>query len=218
MAVIHHTTVSPTKTELLATWLPTRPWYQNGDTQPELVRSGGFRLDDPEGEVGIEFMVVTEVSGPAPAPYLVPLTYRGAPLEGAEAALIGTMEHGVLGRRWAYDGCQDPVLAEQLFALVEGRARAQAQSTSNSPDPTITRSCTAPSLPFGTLTATVTDGHEGTDIAVAGATLHLNRVLRPAQDATPAGLPQGAAGHVAGPWRTPDDTEVRAVFAVLREA
>ncbi|THA72637.1 1,4-alpha-glucan branching protein [Streptomyces sp. A0958] len=216
MAVIHHTTVQPTKLELLTTWLPTRPWYQGGEARPGLAKSGGFRLDDPQGEVGIEFMVTTDTSGPAPVTYFVPLTYRGAPLEGAEAALVGTMEHGVLGRRWVYDGCQDPVLAEQLFALVEGRAQAQAQSTSDAPDPTITRSCTAPSLPSGTFTATVTDDHEGTDIAAAGATLHLNRVLHPAGEGDP--LPEGATGHVAGPWRTSDDAEVRGAFAVLRTA
>jgi hypothetical protein len=31
--------------------------------EPELARAGGFRLDDPQGEVGIEFMVVTDGSG-----------------------------------------------------------------------------------------------------------------------------------------------------------
>ncbi|MGC5411428.1 maltokinase N-terminal cap-like domain-containing protein, partial [Streptomyces sp. DT225] len=56
MAVIHRTTLSPTKLELLTAWLPTRPWYA-GSTSPSLVKSGGFRLDDPQGEVGIEFMV-----------------------------------------------------------------------------------------------------------------------------------------------------------------
>jgi len=37
----------------------------------------------------------------------VPLTYRGAPLDGAEDALVGTTEHGVLGRRWVYDGTRE---------------------------------------------------------------------------------------------------------------
>jgi hypothetical protein len=59
MAVIHQTHVKPTKLELLTAWLPTRPWY-HGPAEPELARAGGFRLDDPGGEVGIEFMVVTD--------------------------------------------------------------------------------------------------------------------------------------------------------------
>ena len=43
----------------------------------------------------------------------VPVTYRAAPVAGADEHLIGTMEHSVLGRRWAYDGCADPVFAHR---------------------------------------------------------------------------------------------------------
>ncbi|MFE7628630.1 1,4-alpha-glucan branching protein [Streptomyces sp. NPDC057509] len=210
MAVIHRTTLSPTKLELLTPWLPTRPWYA-GHTHPVLSRSGGFRLDDPQGEVGMELMVATDTSGAEPVAYFVPLTYRGAPLDGAEDALVGTTEHGVLGKRWVYDGGHDPVLAEQLFALLAGRAEPQAQSETDTPDPTITYSRTIPNVLSGPFTAA--DDEEGTDIAAKGATLHLNRVLRPA-DAPP----ESATGHVAGPWRTPEDTEVQGVFAVLRGA
>ncbi|MFD9357157.1 hypothetical protein [Streptomyces sp. NPDC060031] len=53
---------------------------------------------------------------------------------GQEHALVGTMEHGVLGRRWACDGCHDPVLVAQLLALVEGRVHAQDRNTSDTPD------------------------------------------------------------------------------------
>ncbi|MFF9677881.1 1,4-alpha-glucan branching protein, partial [Streptomyces eurythermus] len=131
MSVIHRTTLEPTKLELLAGWLPTRPWYHGGPEGPRLSRVGGFRLDDPKGEAGIEFMVVRDDSGDAPVSYLVPLTYRGAPLDGADAALLGTAEHGVLGRRWIYDACHDPVAVAELAALVEGRAEPQAQSVSD---------------------------------------------------------------------------------------
>ena len=130
MAVIHHTTLSPTKLELLAEWLPSRPWYQGATGTTGLAKAGGFRLDDPEGEVGIEFMVVTDAAGDEPVTYLVPLTYRGAPLDGAGYALIGTSEHGVLGPRWIYDGAHDPVLFDQLLALLEGRAtRTRTRTT-----------------------------------------------------------------------------------------
>lgn len=213
MAVIHRTTLSPTKLELLTTWLPTRPWYQ-GTATPVLARSGGFRLDDPQGEVGIEFMVVTDTSGAEPVAYFVPLTYRGAPLAGAEDALVGTTDHGVLGERWVYDGGHDPVLAAQLFALLDGRAEPQAQSETDAPDPTITHTCTAG--PFGQVVAKATDDAEGTDLTVMAAVLRLNRVLHPSQDGLR--LPDGATGHVSGPWRTPEDAEVRGVFAVLRTA
>jgi hypothetical protein len=209
MALIHHTTVKPTKLELLTTWLPTRPWYTG--TAPELTKAGGFRLDDPEGEVGIEFMVATDTSAPEPVHYLVPLTYRGAPLDGADHALIGTMEHGVLGKRWAYDGCHDPVLVTQLLALFEGTTEPQAQSLTDTPDHEITHSYLGDgSLALSTHTAT--DDHESTRLPVLpGTTLHLNRTLRPGPDT----LPTGATGHIAGHWNLPDGSRVRAVFAVL---
>jgi hypothetical protein len=211
MAVIHHTVLKPTKLELLTSWLPTRPWYRGGAGGPLLTKAGGFRLDDPAGEVGIEFMVVTDASGPEQGAYLVPLTYRGAPLEGAEHALVGTMEHGVLGRRWAYDGCHDPVLQAQLAALLEGRAQAQAQSVSDTPDRDVVAAYTGEgSLATG---LTVTDDREGTALAVpGGAALRLYRVLRPAPDG-PVASPEGAIGHVSGVWRTPEGALARGTFA-----
>lgn len=217
MAMIHRTTVEPTKLELLTSWLPSRTWYR-GAGAPELSKAGGFRLDDPRGEVGIEFMVVADTSGAGGAvPYLVPVTYRGAPLDGADDALIGTMEHGVLGRRWTYDGCHDPVLVAQLLALMEGTAEAQAQSVSNTPDREVTHSRTLGSRTRTDVTAsvTVTDDQDGTELAVApGATLRVNRVLRPAPEGAPR-IPEGAAGHVAGPWDMAGRTRVQGLFAVL---
>ena len=49
------------------------------------------------------------------------MTYRGAPLEGAEEHLIGTTDHSVLGKRWVYDACGDPVGVSALItAIVTG--------------------------------------------------------------------------------------------------
>ncbi|MFJ9948263.1 1,4-alpha-glucan branching protein [Kitasatospora sp. NPDC091207] len=218
MAVIHQTVLKPTKLELLTAWLPTRPWYGGGAGGPELVKSGGFRLDDPQGEVGIEFMVVTDTSGPHPTAYLVPLTYRGAPLDGAEHALVGTMEHGVLGRRWAYDGYHDPVLVAQLLALIEGRVRAQDQNASDTPDLDVTASRTGEGSISGESPVTAADDREGTALVLpGGAALRLRRALRPAEDGSPL-PPQGAAGYLAGVWSTPDGVRVRGLFAVLRPA
>ncbi|MGW7125139.1 maltokinase N-terminal cap-like domain-containing protein [Streptomyces sp. NPDC054901] len=212
MAVIHHTTLTPTKVELLAAWLPSRPWYRATTAAPELAKAGGFRLDDPEGEVGIEFLVVTDGSdGSAPA-YLTPLTYRGAPLDGAEAALLGTMEHGVLGKRWVYDGAHDPALVGQLLALLAGRAVAQAQSESDVPDPTV-EVRTVADLP-ATLPQ-VTETADATVLATAqGApvTLSLTRVLRPG----PAATGEDVRGQVLARWSAPDGAEPRGAMAVLR--
>lgn len=206
MAVIHNTTLTPTKLELLAAWLPTRGWYQ-GRPDTELVKAGGFRLDDPAGEVGIEFMVV----GSGPEAYLVPMTYRGAPLDAAEGALIGTTEHGVLGRRWVYDACHDPVAVSQLVALFEGRAQPQAQSLSDTVDRDVVAVCKA-DAPLAT-DFTVTDDAQGTSLtAPDGPTLRLHRILH----AAPA-HPEGVIGHLTGVWRNPDDTPARGVFAVLRQ-
>lgn len=82
MAIIHDTTMSPGKLDLLASWLPAQPWWAGRGQGPDLARAGGFRLDDPDGEVGIEFMTVTD--GPAALPVNVPgaspLTSRHGPV------------------------------------------------------------------------------------------------------------------------------------------
>ncbi|MFE3639106.1 1,4-alpha-glucan branching protein [Streptomyces cellostaticus] len=214
MAVIHRTTLTPTKLELLARWLPTRPWYRGGPV-PEPRKSGGFRLDDPAGEVGIEFMVTTDTSGPEPVAYLVPLTYRGAPLAGAEHALIGTCEHGVLGKRWVYDGCHDPVLVTELLALIEGRAGAVAQSVTDTPDREVTRAYTGEPFPRDACVPRPADDEHGTHLpAPHGTTLHVHRVPVPAagDPALPGGDP---LGHVAGGWPGPHGTRLNAVLITL---
>jgi hypothetical protein len=224
MAVIHHTTLTPGKLELLAAWLPAQPWYAGTERHPELARAGGFRLDDPDGEVGIEFMVVIDRSGDRPVVYHVPLSYRGGPLDGADDALIGTTEHGVLGTRWVYDGPQDPVLAGQLLALIQGEAEPQAQSVSNTPDRTVSSHFAGPRVSAGRLSITVTSGPDGTDLMVDRAdaaepgggsrrelTIRVMRVLRPIQEEP------HSPGYVSATWHAPDGTEARGLFAEVRE-
>ncbi|WP_228978052.1 1,4-alpha-glucan branching protein [Streptomyces sp. DH12] len=190
MAIIHRTTMEPTKLELLAAWLPAQPWYQGTGGKPLLDRVGGWRLDDPEGAVGIEFMVVVDASGDAPRSYHVPLTYRGAPLAGAEHALVGTTEHGVLGTRWVYDGAHDPVLVAAVRALLRGDAEPQAQSESDTPDPTVGARLAAGADPDGAVLDVVrVPGREG------GA---------------------GVLGEVTAPWSRADGESSRAPFFVLR--
>ncbi|KUO09748.1 maltokinase N-terminal cap-like domain-containing protein [Streptomyces sp. DSM 15324] len=213
MAVIHRTVLTPTKLELLTDWLPSRPWYRGGAGAPRLAKAGGFRLDDPQGEVGIEFMVVTDTSAAPPLTYLLPLTYRGAPLDGADHALVGTMEHGVLGRRWAYDGCHDPVLLAQSAALIEGRAQAQQQSVSDTVDREVVATRTGgAALPT---VFTATDDREGTEaVSPHGVNLRFHRVLGPGPSA-PSDLPRDAVGQVTACWQapgTPDGTRTRGVF------
>ena len=133
MAQIHDTTLTPSKLDLLATWLPSQSWY-DGPVAPVLSKAGGFRLDDPAGEVGIEFMIVNAAGGGEARTYHVPMTYRGAPLAGAESALIGHAMHGVLGARWIYDGAADPALLAELTRLLRGVTLPQHQARSNEVD------------------------------------------------------------------------------------
>lgn len=173
MAVIHHTTLKPTKLEVLTDWLPGQPWFRGEHRPPQLTKAGGFRLDDPQGEVGIECLVVTDRSGAVPRSYFVPLTYRGAPLDGAEQALVGTTRHGVLGMRWIYDGAHDPVFAAELLALFQGRAVPQSQNDSGTRDDSVTRHV-EDAAAFGSsrVAAVVTVAHDaqGTGLALATTT------------------------------------------------
>ena len=114
MAIVHaDADITPSKQELLTAWLPTRPWWPGGDPGAEVETAGSFRFDDPDGEVGVETILVRAGDDIVQAP----LTYRGAPFEGDEH-LITTMEHTVLGKRWIYDGCGDPVWAAVTAAAV----------------------------------------------------------------------------------------------------
>ena len=186
MSIIYRTTLVPSKLELLTGWLPTRTWYQVTGSRPALEKVGGFRLDDPEGEVGIEFMVVADTSGAGATAYHVPLTYRSSPLEEGEDALVGTAEHGVLGRRWVYDGTRDPVLVTQLVALIQGEAKAQAQSESHTPDPTV-EARPASDGPVRQARLAAVDGVLGTEVQVGLATggqlvMRVLRLLEPVAD------------------------------------
>ncbi|HEY1672268.1 MAG TPA: 1,4-alpha-glucan branching protein [Streptosporangiaceae bacterium] len=213
MAVIHHTTLTPGKLELLSAWLPSQPWYRDDGRAPELDRAGGFRLDDPAGEVGLEFMAVTDAA--TGTTYHVPLTYRAHARPGEDHGLITMAEHGVLGRRWVYDGAYDPVLVAQLTALLQGQAEPQAQRISHTPDPTVT---TGPPLADTPLTitgaATVASTGEGTELQVlvaGGGTvvLQLNRVLQPSDG-------HGGGAGVSATWQQPAGTQARGVFVTAR--
>ena len=123
MAIVYDATITPGKRDLMKAWLPSRSWF-DGD----LARKphAAFRFDDPAGEVGIECFLLGPEDGPGSRPgnksgaptYLIPMTYRGAPLEGAEEHMIGTTEHSVLGPRWVYDGCHDPVAVSALLTAI----------------------------------------------------------------------------------------------------
>jgi hypothetical protein len=227
MAIIHKTTLTPTKLELLTSWLPAQAWYADRGRAPALARAGGFRLDDPQGEVGIEFMVVTDGSDDSTVAYLVPMTYRASALAGADAGLVGTTEHGVLGRRWVYDGITDPVLVGQLVALIQGQAQPQMQRVSDTADPTVTCVPVADGVPVAIETVVAGNGPLGTEVRVGtvdgdGApggqlVITVNRVLQ-TDDASLSSGPGGEAnrGRLLAGWHLADGTAARGCLATAR--
>jgi Maltokinase N-terminal cap domain len=121
VAHLYQAELRPTKLELIQTWTTTRPWFV-GDPTTTLEKVAAFRFDDPEGEVGIETLLVRVENGPV---LQIPLTYRGSPLIGAESWLLGTIEHSVLGTRWTYDAAGDPAyIAAAATAALSGGTQA----------------------------------------------------------------------------------------------
>ena len=120
MALVPRATLSPSKQELVAAWLPTRGWAGGIEITTKVAE---YRFDDPADEVGIETILFAADDG---ATVQVPLTYRADPLDGADDFLVGTTEHSVLGTRWVYDGCSDPVWATALAtAILTGGTQVQ---------------------------------------------------------------------------------------------
>ena len=113
MAIIYRATLRPSKLELVAGWAPGRRWGAAA-AGAELEQVAAYRFDDPAGEVGTETLVLRA----GDTLLHVPLTYRGAPVPEQEEHLVGTTEHSVLGRRWCYDACADPVYVAALVAVV----------------------------------------------------------------------------------------------------
>ena len=124
MAIFHRATITPTKAELLAAWMPSRPWGMADGSAIDVI--GSYRFDDPDGRVGMETHLVT-----AGGTLLqIPLTYRDEPLAGAEDALITEMQHSVLGTRWVYDGLRDPRFVIMLAGVAmtgQGEALGMAE-------------------------------------------------------------------------------------------
>lgn len=116
MAILHKATVTPSKQELVGAWLDEQSWAGPGETS--IVAA--YRFDDPDGEVGVEAMIVRRGSQLVQAA----VTYRAAELPGS--ALVGTTEHSVLGRRWVYDAATDPVALGCYLRALRGE---QEQAT-----------------------------------------------------------------------------------------
>lgn len=136
MALMYQTTMDPTKLELIAGWLPAQPWFA-GDVSA-LASLGGYRFDDPAGEVGLEGILVTAGDETV---YHVPLSYRGAPLPGGDSYLLGTSAHGVLGTRWISDAAGDPVYrAVMARVMATGGSGAEEYVVNEAGNPVLRQS------------------------------------------------------------------------------
>jgi maltokinase-like protein len=193
MATIHQATLNPTKLELLTAWLPGRHWYPADDVK-DLQRIGACRLDDPEGQVGVEMFVVQAEHGPL---VHVPLTYRAAALDGAEFHLVGTTEHSVLGTRYVYDAVIDPVYVEAVTAVIRtgGQEAEELVETDDGPqrrDPLMRLRGSGwgmKAAPAGQLVR-VEEGDPAVAVA-EGVRLEVRRVLSDQPAASPLNLTAG---------------------------
>lgn len=209
MALLHAATLAPTKLEALTAWLPGRPWAAGLTGDLELL--GAYRFDDPHGEVGLETHLVR--SGDVVVQ--VPLSYRDAPLAGADEALVCTMEHSALGRRWVYDGCADPAFATMLAAVTLTGVGQSVQVVADG-DRVRTRPPTvrlggggwidgpADLSGFG---AATTDGDWAT---LRGDEVELRLARRPAAAAAPA-----TGAYLTGTWAGQDEPVLLATAAMI---
>lgn len=181
MALIHtDAELTPGKLDLVAAWLPAQTWGASG----EVTRLATYRFDDPAGEVGMETFVVAVDE----AVLQVPMTYRGAPLEGGR--LVGEMEHSVLGHRYAYDATTDPVYLDTVRqVVVDGGHEAEWVL----PDGTV--------IPRLRTSAAVT----GAATDPSAATARVDVVRRPFEASDTSA---DAVGTLTGTWQGQDDPVV----------
>lgn len=180
-------TLKPSKIELLQGWLPAQTWF-NGDAAA-LERVANFRFEDPDGEVGLDAMVVSD----GEHTYFVPVTWRAEPLDYAEP--IGTLEHSAMGTRYCYDAATDPVFMAELERVIrEADTQADIHDMEGNPIPLVMHVKGSGVVPG-----------EAPD-----AELQLMRVLDRAVD-----VPGDAIGTLMAAW-TDDKGPRKDLLAVLR--
>ena len=118
-AKIENATLTPSKIDLLRGWLAEQAWFKGSPS--DLERVGSFRFVDPDGEVGIETLLLRSGG----VTYQVPLTYRAERMAEGQFGFIGNLEHSTLGTRWVYDAVVDPVYVVELIRVIhEGDTEA----------------------------------------------------------------------------------------------
>ena len=213
MTVGHGATVGPLGGDLdrlLATWMPRQRWYPAKGRGVSQQLLGALALDssDPGADVEVVSLVVALDSGDRADVVQVPLTYRTAPLPGAEGAFLGRLDDG----RHVYDGPHDPAYVAALMASLDTPAGVRA------PSPTTSRVLTGEQ----SNTSVVVDA-EGPDPLV----IKVFRTLHPGDNpdvTVPAALAaHGCArvprptGWATGGWTARDGTAAHGHLAVAAE-
>jgi len=182
-------TLTPHFRDFLPPWVARQSWY-GGDGLPALRPIGYIRLQDPAGDVGMETHLIADGA----TIYQVPMTFRDAPLDGAE--LIATAEHSVLGTRWIYDATTDPVWIAAMLQMVAANATSEADAG---------RSGVGPAEARGRLLTPVAD--------MSKLSLHVRRTLQTGRPADAA----GAVGVITGTWYPdgPDGPPARGWLATV---
>lgn len=116
-------TLEPKKLEIISRWIHKQPWFRGHANDLRIV--GNFRFEDPDGEVGLDSILV-ESEGDV---YYVPLTWRSSTLP-SWAELLGEAEHSELGNRFCYNAATDPVfVAEAERVIAEGDTQSEIHTT-----------------------------------------------------------------------------------------
>lgn len=192
LAQIYDATLSPGKIDLLREWIVDQPWFDGDAAALEQVTS--YRFADPDDAVGMECFLLKG----GDTTYHVPVTYRGAELTGADDALIGTMDHSVLGQRWVYAAEHDPVfVAEARRTICRRDSAADHQAMED-----------------GSITPAPVNIRGGGDCRPEQEELRVVRVVAEEYDSDGDDPVAGAPGTLTGTW-SDDDGLHTAVLAYL---
>lgn len=199
-AEIYDAVLTPGKIDLLRAWMRQQPWFDGDADRLEQITT--YRFVDPDGAVGMESFLLSD----GERTHHVPVTYRGEELPGAQEALIGTIDHSVLGPRWVYDAPADPVYATEVHRVISHRDTAADHLA----------------IEDGTVTPSPVNIRGGGDAGLAssrgsGAGRHVPQVIRVVSeenDAETGGPLIGAPGTLSATWSDADGSHTAVLVVV----
>lgn len=192
LAEIYDATLTPGKMDLLQAWVPGQPWFDGDADALEQITS--YRLVDPDGAVGVECFLLSDGA----RTIHVPVTYRGEELPEAGDALVGTLDHSVLGPRWVYDAEHDPVYRDEVRRTICRRDSAADHQA----------------MEDGSITPSPVNIRGGGDCRPDRQDVRVIRVVSEEYDVDGGDPVVGAPGTLTGTW-IDDDGSHTAVLVVL---